>query len=515
MFFPGFRITQWARLCLFGLTCFLLCFACDPSQLALAQSRTVAQPTPHDNFSAVGIGTGTRPIAGLWQFHLGDDAQWAQPAFNDSAWEQLPADRPWGDAGHPGYSGYAWYRRQIELDPASKQPLGFYLPPLNSVAEVYWNGTKVGGIGVMPPHLHWYYNPQPVAISLPSEPGAKAGMLAVRLWERPLGSNDAPDDGGFQGAPLIGYRALIVKTADGWVEHRLRARAVGYSALLVFFLAGVAALVLWVRSPSQYVLLCFGLFFSIYALDVASRQFLTISWTAAVATSQTVGSGPRYATLFLLLLLADLARRPGWRGFRFWARACVVFSAIYLMGGLLSMWEALSITSPHFALVRFLDTSTEIISDVTVLFTVVLLAACFLLSRPTLPRLLFMAALALDITLQNLTGLLTEHFTRIEPIRAFMQHPLLQIYGSNFSVFVASKLLLLLTIVYAVWDQLSHQLARQRFVAGELKAAQEVQQVLVPAAAERDAIGFAVESVYRPASEVGGDFFQIIPLAGR
>jgi serine phosphatase RsbU (regulator of sigma subunit) len=44
-----------------------------------------------------------------------------------------------------------------------------------------------------------------------------------------------------------------------------------------------------------------------------------------------------------------------------------------------------------------------------------------------------------------------------------------------------------------------------------MKAAQEVQTVLV-AAEERGAPGYAVASVYRPASEVGGDFFQVIPL---
>ena len=47
---------------------------------------------------------------------------------------------------------------------------------------------------------------------------------------------------------------------------------------------------------------------------------------------------------------------------------------------------------------------------------------------------------------------------------------------------------------------------------GELEAARTVQQVLVP-----DEIttvpGFALESVYKPASQVGGDFFQIIPIA--
>ena len=48
---------------------------------------------------------------------------------------------------------------------------------------------------------------------------------------------------------------------------------------------------------------------------------------------------------------------------------------------------------------------------------------------------------------------------------------------------------------------------------GEMAAAREVQRVMVP---ENLPLikGYALESVYRPAAEVGGDFFQVIPLQG-
>lgn len=47
----------------------------------------------------------------------------------------------------------------------------------------------------------------------------------------------------------------------------------------------------------------------------------------------------------------------------------------------------------------------------------------------------------------------------------------------------------------------------------EMAAAREVQQLIVPESGESFP-GFAVESVYRPAQQVGGDFYQILP-AGR
>lgn len=45
----------------------------------------------------------------------------------------------------------------------------------------------------------------------------------------------------------------------------------------------------------------------------------------------------------------------------------------------------------------------------------------------------------------------------------------------------------------------------------EMAAAHEVQRVMVPESLPAVS-GYAIESVYRPAAEVGGDFFQVIPL---
>jgi serine phosphatase RsbU (regulator of sigma subunit) len=48
--------------------------------------------------------------------------------------------------------------------------------------------------------------------------------------------------------------------------------------------------------------------------------------------------------------------------------------------------------------------------------------------------------------------------------------------------------------------------------ASELEAARAVQQVLVPEKT-LEVPGFRIESVYKPAGQVGGDFFQIMPMA--
>lgn len=47
----------------------------------------------------------------------------------------------------------------------------------------------------------------------------------------------------------------------------------------------------------------------------------------------------------------------------------------------------------------------------------------------------------------------------------------------------------------------------------ELAAAREIQRIMVPEELPPTP-GYAIESIYRPAAQVGGDFFQVIPLSG-
>ncbi len=72
--------------------------------------------------------------------------------------------------------------------------------------------------------------------------------------------------------------------------------------------------------------------------------------------------------------------------------------------------------------------------------------------------------------------------------------------------------LLFVSIVYAVYRYSVDQSKRQLAVEQEFKSAQELQRVLIPETLP-PIPGFAVTSSYRPAQEVGGDFFQLIAKA--
>jgi hypothetical protein len=175
---------------------------------APAQQAIGAPAQPRSTFVADGLGKGAVALDGPWQFHLGDDMAWANPVFDDSQWEQLSADRPWGAQGHKGYTGIAWYRRRIAitLAPGASPDLALYLPAVNDAYEVYWNGALVGRYGRLPPDPVWYYLPPPQTMGLGQ---ARSGVLALRVWKAPLTSNDSVMTGGFSFAPSIGSPAAI------------------------------------------------------------------------------------------------------------------------------------------------------------------------------------------------------------------------------------------------------------------------------------------------------------------
>jgi len=99
------------------------------------------------------------------------------------------------------------------------------------------------------------------------------------------------------------------------------------------------------------------------------------------------------------------------------------------------------------------------------------------------------------------------HWTLADRIGA----SLFTVAGNPFSLPTILRTLLFLSIVYAVIRYTIDSQRRQTVLEREFQNARELQQVLVPETIPTLA-GFSLTSAYRPAQEVGGDFFQIIPL---
>jgi hypothetical protein len=125
-------------------------------------------------------------LDGLWRFHEGDDPAWAAPGFDDSSWQLMPADKQMPQPGNGSNPGYGWYRIQVKL-PATREPLALAVG--STVCEVYVDGRLVGTVGSVHLGPKWQARDNVNVIPLPPDLNGRTVTLAVRaaywyLWPR-------------------------------------------------------------------------------------------------------------------------------------------------------------------------------------------------------------------------------------------------------------------------------------------------------------------------------------------
>ena len=161
-------------------------------------------------------------LDGAWRFRTGDDPRWADATTDDSGWETIdltasPGSHDgdvglpdyvggWMAHGHPGYHGYAWYRRAVTV-PAGRASWDILGPTLvEDGYELYWNGQRLGGSGRLgaAPRV---VGTRPMRFALPPDAGGNAGVLAVRAY-MPPSSGVSADGGGMHSAPILAPRPI-------------------------------------------------------------------------------------------------------------------------------------------------------------------------------------------------------------------------------------------------------------------------------------------------------------------
>jgi len=477
---------------------------------AAAGSAQVQAPT----LAIDGLGKGTAAIDGPWQFHLGDDPAWVSANIDDTTghggWEQITANEPWGAQGRRSYTGYAWYRKHLHVTPApgASPDFAMLIVHIDDIYEIYWNGVLVGHNGKMPPGPSWVYEQGAQTFGVGH---LRDGVLAVRVWKSPLNSFDSGLQGGFYAPPLIGSPAAIADRRTSMEYRWLHHRQYFFGLHSLYALVMVLSVLTWMRDRSQRVLLWMAVFsgaplLSMFLVDLR----LPLSFGFALGWLQPVLSINDIGLWFLLLYLLRLDENR--RLARFTKILAIISLVSTTLDGLLTMvdWSNPAITSAA----QLTDAVLTAIFTLVEAYPVVLVGFA-LGKRLDLARWL-VAGCAFLSGMVNVTRIALEqgsrftHWTIGDKIAA----PLFTINDNPFTAATLAATALLLAIVYAVYQYSRETIQRQQAIEQELRSAQELQRVLVPEALP-SLPGFALTSSYRPAQEVGGDFFQIIPLEDR
>lgn len=230
-------------------------------------------------------------LDGPWRFRTGDNRTWAEAHIDDTSWETIdltpaPGSHD-GDVGlpdyvdgweahdHPGYTGYAWYRRAVNV-PTGPGPWCILGPALvEDGYELYWNGHLLGGSGRIGanPRL---VGTRPLRFTLPPDAAGTRGMLAIRVFELTR-AVPGTKGGGLHAPPILARGAV----ADGLHDAHWSRTLAGYIADAVEPLAMLLLALLALWCAPQNKALGF-LKFAALALTLTAARRLNnaiVSWT--------------------------------------------------------------------------------------------------------------------------------------------------------------------------------------------------------------------------------------------
>jgi hypothetical protein len=367
---------------------------------------------------------------------------------------------------------------------------------VDDVYQVFLDGRLLGSFGNFGGPGQWptVYSNQPAIFSLPEPVGPAAQVLAFRVWMDPNALTYTPDAGGMHTVPLLGEAGVVTAHYRLAWQDVVRSYAADPIMAALFFLLAILAASLMFFDRSDRVYWWLAGVFLLTAIDAANLCF---------AVWAQIESG------MLFSLIQDVFLRPlrlggwvmvWWAWFRLrrpaWVpKAIAALTLLYMLSTALGENIFFTVIS-HPVGVAFHLASVVI----RILFLPLLVS---IVIRGVRERggegWLALPAVALVGIAQFQTEL------RVLHIRTAW-FPL----GTQVALGVIANLTLAAVIFVLLLRRLLLSIRRQRELALDVKQAQEVQRVLIPEKLPT-LPGLAIESEYRPALEVGGDFFQIIP----
>ena len=428
-------------------------------------------------------------LEGPWSFHTGDDPGWANPKFDDSQWERISLKSTLLDQGIEPYSGYAWYRIRVQLQPSSKAAetrLALLVTPFTvGQMQVFANGVEIGRTkGMHEPPVHYQSGPFPNQLPLPLPDGSI--VLAVRTWA---------------GVPV--EHGVIDRIAIGGLDHvqesYLLARALHWDE---YILSGLL---------ESFLFFCVAILGAV--LYAAQRHHVEYLWMALLCLSVTFMGTVEYFYNYGTMPLS-------------------VFEVVSLYTSRIFMVVTLEFVlcfagSIHPRIVRgtqiafllvpvlwflHLEKAYEVITVASeIVFSAMVVVMLFRAWRRGLTEAgVMLVPFFLASTADSINTLLDYAVERWGLSKSFAAHRLhmgpveVGTSGLAYLVFLGS----LVAVIFYRFIRVS--LVEQRSAA-EIDAARSVQALLIPTSLPSNR-NFVMESAYLPANGVGGDFFQALPL---
>ena len=431
-----------------------------------------------------------------WRIKAGDDPAWSQPGLDDSSWklvdpkrslfEYFPSERP----------EVLWYRMRVKV--ASFQPaLTLEADHLSHAFEIFVNGDPLirnGSVSPYKPYTYFAYIVAPVA-----KEDVESGelVIAVRV-HLTRGEWSAATPGLSYNNITLGRREAL---HDGLWLRAITTFAGSALTVLFGLVVGVMALALYSVQRERIEYLWILITALGYVIAFAWQSLLTVrnlplSWAACVD-----------GALMLWVLLSPIFMYVAFLRIRIPRWAVVVLEItsglafVEVIGGDFDWMlpsARLALSMPLMTIAYLAVPSVLVIHRRRGNREAGILLIPALLQAVVADFHLVTGAMSWIPKISTRAYWLDQRLTHYQ----FGPFDLQLGDFTNWLFWISLGLILLLRTI-----RISREQAR---LESELEAARQVQNVILPEQMEAVS-GYSVETVYRPARQVGGDFYQVWP----
>ena len=499
-----------------------------PSSSLSASPKLAAAPQP---VQSIALGDSAVALTGPWKFSpgdspwiieskSGDSPLWAQSNFDDSHWTALDLTPPTipgnpntnsavsvsGSSanGYPNLTGFAWYRLRLRVTNPN-QSLSLRMPAGGEDAyQLYANGQFVGELGRFGSNPPTLFMSRPVVYTLPPPASNGEIELALRSYIAPADALNDAGSGGMREPPVLALSATAQLIQSAQITAAAHSRFGALLTIILFLLMAPASLWGWLQNRRERTFLWLFLAQTVtVALIVLLAVTSTTYWISASTTVfwLEVVLNPIWLPLWIMVWWYWFGlNKKRWIPIAAWLMAA---ASMLIWFRILSSARALAFLPS--ALLHILspqalnDASLAMVVGTSALLLVVLFEG-FL--RDTTEALLAALPILL-LALATLSGSLTPLLKIPFPTLTFFG---LGIDAGSLSSILTALIIGALFLRRLVRTNVERGLYRQT-IERELEQARELQQrVLV--ADDLHSPSFTIESEYRPAQVVGGDFYQ-------
>ncbi len=463
------------------------------------------------------------PLTGPWKFHIGDNMHWADPNFDDASWGSIDLTPStvnpdtglsgfapgWTARGYAGYSGYAWYRLRVNVvqqnaqgnTQGARQALAISMPSLfDDAYQVYVDGRFAGEFGRFSKEGVTFSPNLPREFPLPGtlRPGEPL-TIAIRMWMDASTAAEQHEAGGMHEPPVLGQASIIhsLERLHWYIVDQQGSS--GFLEIGIQLLAILVVFGLYWLDHGELAYLWLGLICTISLIFVslaAVQSYTTWAGSRSLLVPLVFGILPALQTGLWLMFWGYWFRleRTVWLK---WVYRCTLAIVV-----LLAIVRAMQLPPLiNLAVAPHIITWLSPLADVTtLLFGALMFWIAYLGIRKTgAEGWLALPAAVLTVLVANTSLLQKLHVqTNYYPFGVYMPFGRIAMFGS-----------LAMITVLMVRRFLQGEREREQWKL-EIEQARQVQQLLIPSSAPATP-GFTVESVYLPAQQVGGDFFQVLP----